>query len=439
MILPDRAQLAQLFLCIRWVLRRRRSGFMFKQQLHTKTCHQCKFVWTLRSNTRCTSFSRGTPLPIPRKTWPTCWTGSSATSQPELVSAFLSSTAQLHRPCWVDWTRCKLSIKVGSCSGTSLITSKVSFKLWSTGTAVFRRNTIAFRFWSTGEMWKVGTSAMCSSIRLLDHQLLPTRTMFRHELIEGIGVTLLCFHQNTNLFVDFGRAPPLMLWYEAWFCHLLLFLALRIVLQTGKTLSRTCSSLGWSIPKSGPWPGQRSLISAPATRQSCRNTQNSHDLQSRISRILSEVCSCGAILNSSATSCGKGTSTICSPNRCCTRSCGTNPVTSSIYSRNWGTSTICSTLRCCTRSSGTNLRFGLSCAPPTQAESPQRSPASSAAQGHKEFLRQPQEFSTPSPTSPLGLPYCAGTDTVDASSIVTTTRHPGDWHNGGQDKAVVPW
>ena len=67
MILPDRAQLAQLFLCIRWVLRRRRSGFMFKQQLHTKTCHQCKFVWTLRSNTRCTSFSRGTPLLIPER------------------------------------------------------------------------------------------------------------------------------------------------------------------------------------------------------------------------------------------------------------------------------------------------------------------------------------------------------------------------------------
>ena len=409
MILADRAQLAQLFLCIRWVLRRRRSGFTFKQQLHTKTCHQCKFVWTLRSNTRCTSFSWGTPLLVPRRLGRHAERAPPQHHSRSLSQHSSSSTAQLHRPCWVDGTRCKLSIKVGSCSGTSLTTSKVSFKLWSTGTAVFRRNTIAFRFWSTGEMWKVGISAMCSSIRLLDHQLLPTRTMFRHELIEGIGVTLLCFHQNTNLLVDLGRAPPLMLWYEAWFCHLLLFLALRIVLQTGKTLSRTCSSLGWSIPKSGPWPGLRSLISAPATRQSCRNTQNSHDLQSRISRILPEDCSCGAIVNSPATSCGKGTSTICSANRCCTRS------------------------------SGTNLRLGLSCAPPTQPESPQRSPASSAAQGHEEFLRQPQEFSTPSPTSPLGLPYCAGTDTVDASSIVTTTRHPGDWHNGGQDKAVVPW
>ena len=439
MILADRAQLAQLFLCIRWVLRRRRSGFTFKQQLHTKTCHQCKFVWTLRSNTRCTSFSWGTPLLVPRRLGRHAERAPPQHHSRSLSQHSSSSTAQLHRPCWVDGTRCKLSIKVGSCSGTSLITSKVSFKLWSTGTAVFRGNTIAFRFWSTGEMWKVGTSAMCSSIRLLDHQLLPTRTMFRHELIEGIGVTLLCFHQNTNLFVDFGRAPPLMLWYETWICHLLLFLALRIVLQTGKTLSRTCSSLGWSIPKSGSltWPKIPDFCASHTPILS----EHSELARPSISNFTDSLRSLLLWRNFELfrNLLWKRNSTICSPNRCCTRSCGTNPVTSSIYSRNWGTSTICSTLRCCTRSSGTNLRFGLSCAPPTQAESPQRSPASSAAQGHKEFLRQPQEFSTPSPTSPLGLPYCAGTDTVDASSIVTTTRHPGDWHNGGQDKAVVPW
>ena len=32
------------------------------------------------------------------------------------------------------------------------------------------------------------------------------------------------------------------------------------------------------------------------------------------------------------------------------------------------------------------------------------------------FLREMQKLSTPLPTSPLGLPHCAGADTVGASS-----------------------
>ena len=92
-----------------------------------------------------------------------------------------------------------------------------------------------------------------------------------------------------------------------------------------------------------------------------------------------------------------GTSSICSAVRCCTRSCGTSFAPS------------CTTAMISSMTGGTGMS-------PSEPFRLTPTPRFRKRPQPREHLRQPQECSTPLPSSSLEFPHCAGTDTVGTSS-----------------------